>query len=160
MATATVGPPKDRREKGYVTKCLALYEAWIAKHKMPDCETSLIEWDKTQNQKQLLDWDKERGFQRDLISQARLILTVYTRVMIKYEGKTTSWPTKLKNDDHNFQKPEEMTKTQIAAIIESWKREFAGGYIRLRLLGAGKKAIIRAMFDAIRDADRGFKKDS
>jgi hypothetical protein len=59
----------------------------------PDDRLSFIVWDLTENGRGALDYDKQDGFIKNLLEQARMIVSgVYARDSVKIGGRWSSYP--------------------------------------------------------------------
>jgi len=146
----------SRRPHGYVEECLKLFAVWREQNNMPHNEDSLVEWDRTQNARQLLDWDEARCFQRGILLQARVILETYTRIRVVSEGRTITFPTVLKSGAV-YVEVSDMSPAQIEAIVSSWQTAIIDRYIRIRKL-VGKRKLQSSARQAIRRAEKQFSK--
>jgi hypothetical protein len=143
---------KGHEHADYVRQCLTSYELWIDKLKLPDTERNLIEWDRTQNKKQLLDWDVARNVERGLLQQAHHILNTYRREYIA--GAYTTMPTVWKGADGAYQKLATADADFRERVMEHWMREFETGYIRLIELGemdTRLNAVIKGRWAKVRE---------
>jgi hypothetical protein len=153
----SLGPDGKRLNRGkYRRESLQAFFLWIEKRNLPRTEDSLIEWDRTQNGKKLLDWDTKKNIRRGLWVQASLILTSYTRVRDARTG--ISMPTQLK--EGGVMVPiEEIEPEDMASILQSWQFLVRQKIIRIASMEKGNFAIAkRATLDAVADAQKELRK--
>jgi hypothetical protein len=140
--------PEQKKE------ALAKYEAWIRQAKMDDTEDSLIEWDRIENHKQLLDWDTDRNIQRGLWIQAHNILASRRHHILA----NVSGPDVWKNEDSVYVPVNKMSAKDLNFLLQNWLTEIRGSYIRLRDAGAKYPNIKNAAIVTIEAAEKEFKK--